>query len=235
MNGFLIEPQLIKAMYYQDKIIKVFFVFIYLIVSSCTLNEEQKNIDFSKKMVSKNEQILVYNQAVDSINLWKNNSLKNYIQTKYDNWKLDTILCFNQNGDKFISSILLQSSFFKSAVQDDIWYFYGVKIKQKWYFFQGPSIVLPREIYQENTNTPLSFEKLHEIAMKQIYRGYLKPKGFLGLGGYEINDGFFQDLTSVAWYPGSAPKNQAEWDAIYLKIVQENWSKRDTTVYKPDQ
>ena len=139
---------------------------------------------------------------------------------------------FQQTKNKLITSILFKCDV-PNCVQENIWYFYGVSIKGKWYFFSGPTMVLPRP--SNSLNVVPSFENLHEIAMKQIYRGYLKPKGFLGLGDYEINEGFFQDLTSVAWYPGAAPKNQPEWDAIYLKIVQDNWSKQDTTVYKPDQ
>jgi len=73
--------------------------------------------------------------------------------------------------------------------------------------------------------------------MKQIFSGYLKPKGFLGLGGYEINDKFFYDLTSSAWYNPDefTPQTQNDWDEIDLRIIQDSWEKRDTTDYKPTQ
>jgi hypothetical protein len=219
-----------------NQIIKIIvFVLSIFIVFSCNTQSDTniaKTVSIDK--IGYENYMKIYKSANDSINCWRNNYLKGFIKTKYDNWKLDSLMCFNQDKDKFISAILIQSSFFKSAVQDDIWYFYGVKIKGKWYFFQGSSVVLPREMYQENTNIPLSFEKLHEIAMKQIYGGYLKPKGFLGLGGYEINEDFFRDIEvrDAYNYPFTT---QESWEESWLRLMRENWAKKDTTVYRPDQ
>ncbi len=49
-------------------------------------------------------------------------------------------------------------------------------------------MVVPREHYQSDIYTPVSFEKLHEIAMINIFRGYLKKNED---GEWKINDAFF--------------------------------------------
>ena len=212
----------------------VFIISIFITISCNPESNTQIAKKISMDKIGHENYMKIYKSANDSINCWRNNYLKGFIQTRYDNWGLDSLICFNQNKDKFISSILIQSSFFKSAVQDDILYFYGIKIKNKWYFCKGSCVVLPREMYQDDTNLPLSFEKLHEIAMKQIYAGYLKPKGFLGLGGYEINDDFFRDIEirDAYNYPFTT---QESWEESWLRLMRENWAKKDTTIYKSDQ
>jgi hypothetical protein len=88
------------------------------------------------------------------------------------------------------------------------------------YFFSGPTLVLPREYYQKDT--PLSFEKLKQIATDHIYRRYLiKNKQ----GNWEINERFFSDLTSVAWCTDCV--TQEQWDSAYIQQVHMNWNKRD--------
>ncbi|GHT86376.1 hypothetical protein FACS18947_6190 [Bacteroidia bacterium] len=166
---------------------------------------------------------LVYNSAVDSINSWIDNEIGNFSYWRsLINYQLDSVLCVNKERDKIIMSILLPY-IGEKGIQDDIEYFYGVKVQGQWYFFGGPTLVLPREFYQEDIHTPLSFEKLKQIATAEIYRGYLK-KG--RNGQWEINENFFQDLTSVAWCTDCT--TQEDWDRKYLLIISENWSKRDT-------
>jgi hypothetical protein len=233
MNGFLTSnPMTPKDMLLQG--IKMLLLSIVIVGFMSCQNKSNKTqyIEMSKRIIGNNMYEFVYKSANDSIENWSKNRLIGFKAEYYTHWQLDSLICFNVKKDKCIMSILIQES---QTTSNGLDYLYGVKINKKWYFFSGPYIYLPDEMFDNTNNKPLSFEKLHEIAMKQIYQGYLKPNGFLGLGGYEINEDFFQDLTSIAWYPGSAPKNQAEWDAIYLKIVQENWAKRDTTVYRPDQ
>jgi len=88
-------------------------------------------------------------------------------------------------------------------------------------------MVLPREFYQEDIHTPLSFEKLKQIATMNIYRGYLR-KG--KKRKWEINDNFFATFNYDAYnYPFTT---QEAWDESWLKLCRENWSKRDTTNYE---
>lgn len=109
---------------------------------------------------------------------------------------------------------------------DDITYLNGVKIADKWYFFSGGTLFLPRKYYQKDIHTSLSFEKMKQLAIKEIYSTYLK-KG--ANGEWEVNEKFFADLTSGAWCTDC--KTQTQWDSAYLVQVRLNWQKRDYKEY----
>ena len=81
-------------------------------------------------------------------------------------------------------------------------------------------MVLPRERYQQDIHSPLSFDKLKQIATWHIYRHYLKKNQY---GEWVINEQFFSDLTSVAWC--SNCNAQEQWNEAYLRHVQANWQK----------
>lgn len=112
---------------------------------------------------------------------------------RFSNWKLNNLLCFNKKKEKCVMAIMNQDS---KLLSNSLNIFYGVKIKNKWYFFYGPTI------YPDpyNEHGVFSFEKLHEIAMKEVFSGYLKKKdrGFwnnmFGKTEWEINDDFFKAI-----------------------------------------
>jgi hypothetical protein len=148
----------------------------------------------------------VHIQIQDSLNDWCHNKLQAYAELWYYDYKIDPLICFNKESNKLVGALLLPCTKVDCS-QDDIRFFYGYKIKGKWYFFSGATIVLLREMYQKDTHTPLSFSKLHEIAMKEVFAGYLiekKTKKDLGWWKntfspeyeykYEINERFFNEL-----------------------------------------
>ncbi len=86
------------------------------------------------------------------------------------------------------------------------------------------------------TNTPLSYQQLHEIALKEVFGGYLKQDG-------NINEEWF---TSHFESNGWGDFNHQEYDdwclkgkrytdlkeyyiACHLCKVKSNWANRDTT------
>ena len=185
-------------------------------------NIRNNSIKMAQSIIGANEYKRIHTNMIDSINVWANNELgyyKYYNRTK--NYLIDSVICLNKNGDKCITTILLRQ-LLKTGVQDDIEFFYGVKINERWYFFPGLTMVLPRENYQKDVHTPLSFEKLKQIATWNIYRGYLKQNQ---LGKWEINEEFFSDLTSVAWCTNC--NTQEQWNEAYLRQVRENWQKKE--------
>ena len=110
----------------------------------------------------------VYNSAIDSINSWIDNKIGNYAYwSSLIDYQLDSILCVNADKNKVIMSILLPY-IGEKGTGDQIMYFYGVKIKEEWYFFSGPTMHLPRNFYQEDIHTPLSFDKLRQIATNNV-------------------------------------------------------------------
>jgi hypothetical protein len=188
------------------------------------INEiRDRSIANSQCIIGQDEYWEIYNKVNDSIDNWRINNLglyKYFSKEKGLNFKVDSILCYNKERNKFITSIFSQC--LSDCVSDDIWYFYGVKIRGIWYFFGGATLVLPREYYQEDIHTPLSFEKLKQIATWNIYRRYLKKNT---QGEWVINERFFSDLTSGAWCSDCV--TQEQWDSAYIRQVNRNWSKRD--------
>jgi hypothetical protein len=99
-------------------------------------------------------------------------------------------------------------------------------------------MVIPREHYQSDIHTPLSFKKLHELAMKEIFRGYLKKNSN---DEWEINDAFFTyQLEDVGWGDfnrqshkdtvanGKRFTHKKEYfESIYLRQSKEKWLYRE--------
>ena len=187
----------------------------------------QTNISFSKSIAGENEYYNIYCNINDTVISWIDNQLRGY---RYFNeereWLVDSILCINKGGNKLITGIL-KRSLSNESTGDFIKYFYGVKIKEEWYFFPGPTLVLPREYYQEDIHTPLSFEKLQQIATAHIYRGYLKQGK---KGQWEINDRFFdQIIPSKRTLEIYNLKDEEE----YVKFMVEiNWSSDIAATFK---
>ncbi len=159
----------------------------------------------------------------DSMAVWKKEKVERYNMAPYVKMKIDTLICFNKERDKFITCKL--NSIKSTHSLDDISYFYGVKINRQWYFFGGPTFSIARK----DKRKPPSFEQLSNMAYQEVFSGYLKKNKE---GQLEINDDFFADLTSGAWYRGTPyPHDKETWDKRYLEIVSENRSKIDTNDY----
>jgi hypothetical protein len=210
---------------------KVLYSFLLsLLIVSCTKYKEynvreiqgirQADIYFSQSIIGEKEYFKIYNLLNDSIKCWINNQL-NYFEyyNQEREWLLDSVLCINLERNKLITSVL-KRSISNESTGDFIDYFYGTKIADTWYFFMGPHLVLPREYYQKDIHTPLSFEKLKQIATMNIYRGYLIKNIN---DKWEINDRFFSDLTSGAWSSNWRTNTQEQWDSIYISIVNKKW------------
>jgi hypothetical protein len=151
-------------MFYQ-KSRNALLLLIFVIIIGCVNNTKKKrdlicfNIEEIEKIRNNSFQVSqqnlkeadywkVYSNMNDSIENWINNKLGNY---KYwrslINYRIDSIICFNNDNNKLITAILLPYVN-ENGVQDQIKYYYGVKITNHWYFFGGPTLVLPREFYR---------------------------------------------------------------------------------------
>lgn len=244
MDGYLVITlkKEIQDMSHRDNRIWLFILFICLLFS-CK-NEKNKEIvaqtalfhEYSKDLAG-SEYKIVYKSASDSLQSWKSNLLSAYKYCRINTCLIDSLICFNKQADKCIMALCKQSTYYKNQDADGITFLYGVKVNSKWYFFSGPYIVLPRENYQKDVNTPLSFTKLHEIAMQEIFHGYLKKKdlGFwrntFGKEEYEVNEGWFKShLESGGWCGHCS--TQAQWDSTFLHMSNEKWKYRDTTDYR---
>ncbi len=208
----------------------VFVLSIFIAISCNTQSDTKIAKTVSIDKVGIGIYKTVFKMALDSLNSFSSNRLYDFKDITQTKWILDSLICFNSSRNKCIMSFHVT---YGNEASNGLNYLYGISIRNKWYFIRGPHIFILSEKYGFSPNTPLSFEKLHEIAMKQIYGGYLKPKMF-GLGGYEINDGFFRDIEvrDAYNYPFTT---QESWEESWLRLMKESWAKKDTTVYKSDQ
>ena len=219
----------------ENRRMVLYFILCVILFVSCNkyktyntkeiANIRDRTLSISLQSIGQDNYWHIYNMANDSIIDWSKNELG--LWKYYGNltdYQLDSVFCINKTGDKIIFSIL-RRNLHNDAVGDGISYFYGVKIRNTWYFFEGAYMVLQREFYQEDIHTPLSFEKLKQIATSNIYRGYLK-KG--KNGEWEINDDFFDGISnkniSTSGY-GGCIECQTE-EEYYMYLVKKNWQKK---------
>ncbi len=215
------------------RIVSKFFFYITLIfLFSCSQKSKddyEKYTEISMNQIGKSDYWRVYQQANDSIQSWVDNNFQSFSYQRVNNWRLDSLVCFNKKRTKCVMSINTRAIAYVESVQDGIDIFYGVKIKGSWYFFLGPAIIISREYYQKETDTPLSFNELHKIAMKEVFHSYLKRNA---QGKWEINEDFFSDLTSCAWSEKWKTNTQTEWDSIYLEIIAKQWADHRKEIFK---
>jgi len=211
-----------------------FFILLLFIIGSLTFTSCKKHKGYdvkeiatirertlakSQSILGKDEYYSIYQMANDSINNWRKHELEGW---KYFgnlvNYQLDSIFCVNKTGDKIFFAIL-RRNVDKDTTGDGISYFYGVKIRNTWYFLNAPYLVLLREWYQKDIHTPLPFEKLKQIATSNIYRGYLIKDN---TGDWEINERFFEQVTPLSNRQiGDKIKTEEEYVRF---MVEVNWS-----------
>jgi hypothetical protein len=199
--------------------VRMFFILMSIIFCSCG-NKQEKNKSFLEvsKKIATTQYNLVYKNAKDSIMLWVEYNLVTYKAQKHCNWQLDSLLCFNKSATKCVMAIMNQES---KTVNNSLDYFYGAKIKDKWCFFRGATVILFSERYGKAPKTALSFTEMNQIALKEIFGGYLMPKG-------EISDEYFKgEFEGSGW--GDC-KTSTEYEKAYLQKVANNWcgAKKDT-------
>ena len=204
---------------------KIFVVIILLFFSSCInteLNEIKEKRFFNKanEIIGKNEYASIFNKMKDSLDVWVLNKLYSYEALYTYDYDLDSLVCFNVKGNRLITCVHVFGNQFKST-SDDICWFYGEKINDNWYFFKGADLVLPRSLYQKDINTPLTYQQLHQIALKEVYNGYLKSNG-------EINEAWFTShFENVGWC--GKCKTTEDFQKSRLEDVKTLWLQRDTT------
>jgi hypothetical protein len=227
-------------------VIKYVVALLLFLTIACNQTEKKNRereveiLEISKRSIGgKDEYDKLYNQCLDSLNAWCSAKLLGYESVWSDrSYRLDSTLCFNRGKDRMVTAILVQCN--ESICEADaVKYFYGAKIKGQWYFFKGGgTMVVIREHYQKDIHTPVSFEKLHELAMNNMLRGYVKKSKE---GKWEINDAFFTSLMeNVGWGDfnkqshqdtvayGKRFTNRKEYfESIYMGIVKSFWLKSE--------
>ena len=204
--------------------------------------QNQKILELSKTTIGKQEYGKVYQLVLDSLDIWCSEKLPAYESVWYYNYRLDSVLCFNSSKDRMVTGILIQCNR-PTCSMDNISYFYGAKIKDQWYFFRGGgTMAILREHYQKDIHSPLSFEKLHKLALSNMLRGYIKKNA---TGEWEVNDAFFtHHFEGVNWGDfenqshedtvayGKRFTNKKEYfESIYWAVIKGNWIREEKRDY----
>jgi hypothetical protein len=167
----------------------------------------------------------MYKLINDSINVWRQMKLEGYNYYPCVNVKLDPLICFNKEKNKLLAIKLRQTNC--ENPYDGYTYFYGVKVKDMWLFFDDEY----QGIAKINNNTPATFEQLSKIAFDDVFQYYLKRNE---KGELEIDESIFSSLTDNGWAEGDEgimPKTKEEWDQRYIREAAERRARIDTNDY----
>ncbi|WP_341226724.1 hypothetical protein [uncultured Arcticibacterium sp.] len=208
---------------------RINFLLLIVILFSCNKNDSHSSHDENKLSAHNStfETKEIYKLINDSLNVYSENRLTSFMSIHTFPYLVDSVICLNEEKNKLIGAILIQCNK-PECKQDDIEYLYGAKIKEKWYFFTGPTLV----IFRKKQNTPNTFEELSNLAYKNIFRHYLKRKEN---GELEINEKFFDSMenkNNPVVSTGYGPCYECKtFEEYVMYLVQKNWSRRDTTDY----
>jgi hypothetical protein len=134
---------------------------------------------------------------------------------------LDSLFAFNTKGDRFITCRHLYVNIPKASA-DELKFYFGEKIQGRWYFFPGASIVIPRSMVKgHDASKPLSYQQLHQIALKEVYSGYLDSFGNIN------EDWFIKHFENVGMCADC--KTREDFQKSILEGVAAQWANRDTT------
>ena len=232
-------------MLHQDK--RIIFTLIAICLFSCSQNDKKSEYVIKCTQISiqniegDRNYRAVYSNINDTLTNWKIHNLVDFRSGScdYSSNRVDSLMCFNKLKNKMVTAILEKGC--NEDYGDGIHILYGAKIKGQWYFFSGAYILLPREIYvsKDIVHEPLSFSKLHEIALEEVFSGYLiKKKKDVGWWNnlfspeyeYEINEKWFDSHFKTSWgyYKNDkfiTPTTQEEWDSLYLEKALSIWKK----------
>lgn len=213
------------------------YLFIHLYIYKCTNEIVDENSNYFVKtqgIISKTDYFKVYSLSNDTLISFKKNLLGSYNFLSSGQYWLDSLMCFDNSASRLISCVLSVNTKYPEVQADAIQFIYGEKIQNNWYFFKGPSIVIPRSMVKGHPiNQPLSYAQLHQIALKEVYGGYLKSDGSINEAWFtshfeDIGWGDFNDQTSSLKYLGLKPNEKFTdkrkfFEAIHLQSVKNNW------------
>ncbi len=223
---------------------KAYYYLLLVGISSCNLFEKKEEITSIEKIavsqMTKIDHDSLYNKITDTLTYWVASSLGSVEAEKIYSYKIDSLICLNTDKTRLICARHLYVNVINSN-SDDLQFLFGERIMNKWYFFKGPSIVIPREMVPNHPlNKPLNYQQLHQIALKEVYGGYLKADGTINENYFtsQFEDSGWGNFDNQAYslkYLGLKPNEKFTdkrkfFEAIHLQSVKNNWYgvKKDT-------
>ena len=199
-----------------------FALLITLLITSCYDHGGKKAESVSRQLIGVQEYFKLYSQVSDTVEMWTANQLGlNTFKKGEFEYQIDSLLCLNDSHDRLVTCILMQTVL-QPSTSDGLIYLYGQNVNAKWYFVRGASIVIPRSMVKgQNVSKPLSYHQLHEIALHEVYRGYLDNLG-------NINEDWFKQHFEEPGMCGNC-KTSEEFKKRFYVSAMAQWANRDTT------
>lgn len=218
---------------------------IAILTAFCRCSSKYKN----EKYVSENFGIYAseYKTLNDSIKIYSDSLLHDFISVYYKKWQVDSLICINSDHTKLIATINESNGAGKEAQMDQIEKILGKRINNKWFFFLGGGVLaVPRDLYGKNEMNPLSFHELSQIARKEFLSGaIIKKDGKLVVSDEWVDAHFYcNGFYSFGKHktPGmimkgeeyQMPRDKARFDSVHWVHILAKWQKRfDTTGLRP--
>lgn len=121
---------------------------------------------------------LVYKNLRDTLNRWANLKLRYWYYLNDPRecvWVIDDLIYFNSQQNKCLATLLLATYYNKES--DDIRFLLGEKQNGKWWFYDGPNLVIIQSVYEPDpTVKALPFSTLRTIARRTALSWYYQEK-----------------------------------------------------------
>jgi hypothetical protein len=192
---------------------------------SCT--KDDKNSEYVKNNFNSYNEI--YRVFKDSLLFYSNSNLKGYNYINENDWELDSLILVNSTDHHLITVVLISSGTGKEGKSDGAIFFLGKKINNQWYFFQGSTLIVPRDAYGKDENHPLIFHELSQIARKEMFgENCLIKKD----GKWIVNDKWVDYFFYNSGVCGHC-KTKEQFDSAHWAAINKKWKhKIDTAEFK---
>lgn len=205
------------------------FIYLFVCLFVCSSCSRENKTELYVKNNIKNYEYL-YKIANDSINLYLDSLLNDFLHIYEEEWQLDSMICINSTRNKMVGTINSSSGIGKNCSMDEVTKILGKKINGKWYFFEGGgTLVVPRDLYGKDEMHPLSMHELSQIARKEFLQGALIKNEN---GDYVVSDKW---VNRHFEYNGMCAhcKTTAQYDSTHWQKITDKWKhKIDTAEYK---
>lgn len=206
---------------------KLFLIatYITILLNSCINNDPisiSNNYKIkSEAIIGSNNYIDLYKKINDTIETWVLNKFQIVEAESRYRHKVDSLMCISSDSTRLITCMHIYVDL-SDAVSDNLQFYYGEKINNNWFFFRGESVVILRSMIKDHlVNQPLTYQELHEVALKEVYSGYLDRFG-------NINNAWFESyFENVGWCIDC--KTKEDYKKSRLESAIALWANRDTT------
>jgi hypothetical protein len=159
----------VKDLFSLVKILLVCLAFTSCNQPAVRVNEMEKKYweDYSSDSILLH---FLHQAATDSIHSWIDADLDYTQNERYGNWAVDSMFVISKDKNKAIGLILIYN--LEEDQSDQIEFVYCEKLNGSWCFFEGETMVIPRDTCLKRANVPLTFRQLSKIGRSQILRRY---------------------------------------------------------------